>query len=135
MNTARIQSNISLRSGLDNNELFILTKKVDNIKVQISNLTRSVKDIETKLGPNCIAILDSVTNKRLDVFVEKSKASILNLEKKIYSNSCLLADIKNQLENLYSERNDALANAISEVLTAKDPVIANLQKCESLKLD
>ena len=136
MNTARIQSNISLRSGLDNNELSILTKKVDNIKVQISNLTRSVKDIETKLGdPNCIAILDSVTNKRLDVFVEKSKASILNLEKKIYSNSCLIADIKNQLENLYSERNDALANAISEVLTAKDPVIANLQKCESLKLD
>ena len=135
VNTARIQSNTSLRSGLDNNELSILTKEVDTIKVQISNLTRSVKDIETKLGdPNCIAILDSVINKRLDVLVEKGKASILNLEKKIYSNSCLIADIKNQLQNLFSERNDALTNAVSEVLTAKDPVISNWQTSESLKL-
>lgn len=36
---APIQNNISLRSGLDNNELSILTKKIENIKVQISNLT------------------------------------------------------------------------------------------------
>ena len=137
VDNARMQNSISLRSGLDNNELSSLTKKINNIKVQISNLTRSVKDLEAKLGdPNCIATLDSVINKRfLDVFADKSKASILNLEKKIDSNSRLTADIKNQLKNLYSERSYALANALSEVLTAKDPVIANLQKCESLKLD
>ena len=134
--TARIQNNIALRSGLDSDELSTLTKKIDNLKGQISKLKRSAKSIVATLrDPNHIAQLDSVINKRLDVIVETRKTSVLDLERKIYSNSCLIADIKSQLKNLYSERGDALADALSEVLTAKDPVTANLQKCESLKLD